>query len=555
MSQSTDRRISDSSPPATLPTDTQIIEGDIWFLNLPARVQGGLPPVAGPGAGWVPLQYGLEHVKGVGLATGAASPAGTLVLDLELTGYHILHIGQNPVLRVWLQGEDGCCDLPGDGSAVADTALPPMDLTGKKLCIAPQRSTDRNSHVSVFYIRAEPCAPPVRHKKLIVTNDGHGVFHRGMDNAKDIHSYIYPYRNSDVFRFIWGLYGGAALTLKQGSRFNDLINRSDDQIFAAGSMTFMKSIRRFAEQGLDPLAIVRDATREYDMELHYYCRLAAFYGPYPHLEWTTQFFRDNPKLRCQTAQGDFINMMSYAHAKVQDHMLAYFDELLDYEPEGICLAFNRGLPLMVCEQPVLDAFEQRTGRAAVLPADCDHPDMLAVRHELLADFVARVKELANRRGKVLSCIAPRDFEHNKLMGLDIQLMADRGLFESMMIGAGHGDDPQLNRNLEPVKALQVHNTKVYPGGSNVRPHGQAWQPKDLKANAQHMAAILKKQFDGAWFWDADGVFGYDWQAMRSFGDPEKLNQIIQGSWPKSRSHQTTSIHDLVVGRYNPWHAY
>ena len=58
-----------------------------------------------------------------------------------------------------------------------------------------------------------------------------------------------------------------------------------------------------------------------------------------------------------------------------------------------------------------------------------------------------------------------------------------------------------------------------------------------------------------WFWDAESIFGLDWEAMRRFGDREVLDRIIRGEWPARVEHDTRAIHDLVVGRYNPWHAY
>ena len=78
--------------------------------------------------------------------------------------------------------------------------------------------------------------------------------------------------------------------------------------------------------------------------------------------------------------------MSYAYPQVQDHMLAYIEELLAYSPDGICFAFNRSLPMMICEEPVINAFEERHGRTPRLPEEVDSPEMLAVRHELLAAF-------------------------------------------------------------------------------------------------------------------------------------------------------------------------
>ena len=127
------------------------------------------------------------------------------------------------------------------------------------------------------------------------------------------------------------------------------------------------------------------------MELHFYHRMSAFYGPFPHVGANKKFFLAHPEWRCRDEFGQTLNFMSYAYPQVQDYVLAYFDELLDYDPEGLCLAFNRGLPLMICEEPVIEAYRKKYGHAPRLPEEVDTPELQAVKAELLADFVARAR--------------------------------------------------------------------------------------------------------------------------------------------------------------------
>jgi hypothetical protein len=70
-----------------------------------------------------------------------------------------------------------------------------------------------------------------------------------------------------------------------------------------------------------------------------------------------------------------------------------------------------------------------------------------------------------------------------------------------------------------------------------------------------MAGILDAGLDGGWFWDAENIFNLNWEAMRRFGDRQSLERIIRGEWPIATDRNTKAIHDLVVTRYNPWHAY
>jgi hypothetical protein len=532
------------------------IDGDLWFTDLPALVVGPFMPAAGPGAGWFPFSIGLEHLSCTGLATGAFSPAGELVLDLGLQGWYRLHIAQNPALRVWLDGEPGYWEMPGDERVVRDYPLPAADLTGRCLHVAPVRGAELSRELRLFYIRAEPCRgeePPRRN--LVATNDGHGVFFRGLDSSHDLWRHVTPYRDSDFFRLVWGLYGGCLLTMRPDTRAGESPLRSDEGSFRAGDWVFNRSLRRLQAAGVDPLAVIRAATREYGLELHFYLRMAAFYGPFPKMDWTTSFFREHPEWHGRDEEGRRINVLSYAWPGVRARVLAFMEELLDYEPEGLCLAFNRGLPMIFFDEPVIERYQRQYGRIPRLPHESETPELLGVRQAMLVEFVAEAARLCERRGRVLSCIVPRDFDRCRRLGLDPEDLVRRGLVESVLVGAGHGDPPELAEDLGPLRLLKQRGGRVYAGGSAVRAHGAAWPPEDLPTRLRRMLAIHEAGLDGAWFWDAETIIGCEWETHRRFGNRALLEQMAAGRWPRPTVHETRSIHDLVIGRYNPWHAY
>jgi hypothetical protein len=535
---------------------SRILDGQTYFTNLPALVTSGLPPVAGMGAGWSPFEYELDCFPGIGLITGAFSPAGELVLDLGLTGWHRLYLAHNPCIRVWLDGDKGYVEVRGNPSGISEYSFPAADFTGRRLHLAPKRGSEVSEPVTLFYLRAEPCESYRSRRNLVGTNDGHMPFFRGVDTPRDLYRYVTPYADSDFFRLLWGVYGGGPLTLNPATRVGESPIWAEGTAYRAGDEYFNRSLARMRDAGADPLAVIRDATREIGLELHYYYRMAAFYGPFPLSGRTTDFFQNHPEWHCRDEFGNKVNFISYAYHQVQDHVLAYFEELLDYDPEGICLAFNRGLPMMICEEPVLDAYHRRHGRRPRLPEEIDTPELQAVRQDMLADFVARARHLTEKRGKALSCIAPRNFERSRLLGLDLERLLQRGLVDSAMIGAGHKDVPAMNAELEPLRALRRHGVPMYAGGSNVKAHGGAWVNGDLQARARYMAAILDAGLDGGFFWDADhNVIDLEWSAMRRFGDRAYLESVIRGDEPKPVSRQTLRLQDLIVGRYSPWNAY
>ena len=142
---------------------------------------------------------------------------------------------------------------------------------------------------------------------------------------------------------------------------------------------------------------------------------------------------------------------------------------------------------------------------------------------------------------------------DRLMGLDIEMLIKREFFESVMIGAGHGDNPSLSSDINPLRTLKLSKTKIYAGGSNVNAHGGAWNCS-INERARRMKSILDAGIDGGFFWDCN-VFANDWHIMKKFGDKQLLDKLIKGQISTLPERKTLKIHDLVVGRYNPWHAY
>ncbi|HPC30187.1 MAG TPA: hypothetical protein P5065_01935 [Candidatus Ratteibacteria bacterium] len=526
------------------------------FSDIPSLISGGFTPAKGTGAGWIPFNYEFDDFSGKGIATGARSPAGEIVLDLKITGQHRLYIAFNPSIRIWLDGDTGYYQHNASPHDVRDYFCFENDFTGKKLHIAPVRGNFSNKELIIFYIRVVPCGTYNSTKNLIATNDGHGVFCAGLDSYRDLYRYLLPLKDSDFFRIIWGVYGGGLLNVKN-SKVADKLPFPDDVNFYEHEWFFNRSIENILKQEYDPLLLVREAAEKIGIEIHFYFRIGAFYWPFPHQGKTSKFFLENPKLHCIDEYGNKVKRISYAFPEVQNRILEYFEELLQYNPDGICLAFNRGLPLMICEQPIIDEFEKTYGRRPKLPEEVDSPEILKIRHNLLAEFVGKVHKLVSSHGKVLSCIIPRDLNKNLLFGLDVELLAKNGFLESVLVGAGHKDNPELNSKLEDLEGLKKLGIKIYPGGSGVNAHGGAWKPNDNLARTSFMAKILDTGFDGAYFWDIDQIVesGTEWEILRQFGHKEILNKILNGKMPEIKYHYTRKIYDLTVDRYNPWNAY
>ena len=314
----------------------------------------------------------------------------------------------------------------------------------------------------------------------------------------------------------------------------------------------MQTTKRILKGGGDILKEAVAAARDVGIEIHFYIRPEAFFAPFPYDgAFTSRFLTRNPRLRCRDENGNEVIRMSYAFPKVQDHMLDYFRELLDYDPDGLCFAFNRSLPMMICEKPVLDLFRKKHGRLPRLPEENESPELLAVRHEILADFVGRVHALLAERGKVFSCIAELDNDRNRLMGLDIGLLVERGYVESVCVG---GSGSPFWEKLRDGRKTKVYSTIHYQ-------HAEGTAAPD-PFNHKCQAAACKRQLDagyaGTWYWDADSMHmnPYNWHVLRHGGSREFLDRVLAGD-PAVQPvfEKITEVRGVRRDRYDPMTSY
>jgi len=527
---------------------------DILITDLPARIAGGFTPSRGVGEGWIPVTWETADCQGVGLAAGAGSGARELTLDLGLSGRHILHLalGAKTGLRVWLDGEPGYREFVtqhGTGG-LQECRLHTADLTGRKVHIALKDDL-RAQPAMLAYIRAEPCAASHRStRNLIATNDGASwVAYDGIDSVRDVARYFAPFRDSDFFRILWGPVGADVTSCHPTKVGTFHFGCPPAQAWGSRERLHAANIERTRKMCEGILAAAVANAREVGIEIHFYIRMEGFYLPFPSEQvCTSRFFLDHPQWRCRDEFGDEIMRMSYAFPAVQDHMLEYFKELLEYRPDGLCFAFNRSLPMMICEEPVLAEFERRQGRRPRLPEEVDGEGMIEARTALMTRFIERVKALLDPHGLALSCIVKPDNTVNRTCGLDLPALVERGIFESICVHSGGHHAP----------GFQVHNSpfwKELRDSKRVRIYPYGWGGSyDHRETARFLQEnVFGQQFAGGFFWDTENFFEnpYNWHVIRQGGTSETLDGTISGKIPGPKITPLTRIQGVKLGRYNP----
>lgn len=530
---------------------------DTFLTDLPARVTGGFTPARGVGEGWIPVAWETADRKGVGLAAGCRSGAQELTLDLGLSGPHVVHLalGACTALRAWLDGETGYREFltQHGGSGAQECRLHTADLTGRRLRIAPKDDCQAKEAFLV-YIRAEPCSTPHHSaRNLVATNDGFSwVALNGLASARDVSRYFTPFRDSDFGLMLWGP-EGADVTGCHATTIGTPANTDVRHAFRECDRNHARQFAALLERKEDLLAAAVSNAREVGMRIHFYIRMEAFKAPFPwEHTFTSRFYEEHPEWRCRDESGEEVARMSYAFAGVQDHMLAYFEELLAYHPDGLCFAFNRGLPMMIAEEPVLAEFERQQGRRPRLPEEIDSEGMIAARTALMTGFFERVKALLDSRGMALSCIVKPDEGFNRTCGLDLEALTERGLFETICVHSGgfHAEQSQIHQSLFWRRLVDSGRARICPNG---------WGGSYDHAEAARFLrdTVLGRGFAGGFFWDTENLFGnpYNWHVVRQGGTPEALDGIIAGKVPSPTITPFTRINGVKLGRYSPMASY
>jgi hypothetical protein len=524
--------------------------------NLPQRIEGDFQPARGVGEGWVPVMWETAEYSGTGLACGAGSGARELVLDLKLQGRHVLHfaLGQETSLCVWREGDFGLREFVTQhgGESLQECRLPALDWTNRKLVIAPKTGADPKP-AFLAYVRAE--AAPQEYssaRNLVATNDGWSwIALDGIASSRDVTKFFEPLRDSDFDLMLWGP-GGADVTCCHNTRVGNFLPTEATHAFRICDRTHALSMNEYLQRG-EPeiLEVAVEAARAVGVKIHFYVRPEAFFAPFPaDGTFTSQFFLDHPQWRCRDEFGDEIMRMSYAFPEVQNHMLKYCEELLEYSPDGLCFAFNRSLPMMIAEEPVLQECERISGKRPKLPDEIDGETMIAARTALVNGFLERVGQMLKSRGLEFSCMVLPDENWNRNWGLDLLKLAEHGIFDAVMVSSGGWHAANVSIIESPFWNELKTKTKVFPNGwGGSYDHREAAQY--IKEN------IFDAGFAGGYFWDTENLSAnpYNWEAVRRGGSAEYLSGAISGTIKPPRISPQTRVQGAKLGRYNPQKSY
>jgi hypothetical protein len=218
----------------------------------------------------------------------------------------------------------------------------------------------------------------------------------------------------------------------------------------------------------------------------------------------SDFYRNNPDLRCVEANGKPNSKLSYAYPKVRAQLNGIIQEALDRGADGASLVLVRGYPVVRYEPPVIDAFKARYGFCPTVLPETD-PRLQTLWADIATDWVREVRALLDASGphrnggrKHLSVMPGPDFAWNQTFGFDIARWAHEGLIDSVMPYPKGFETTTGHVNVAQYKhALAGTNVKLLPSLGSWGDHRQTLGQYRTKAHRFYTQGA-----DGLCRWDA-----------------------------------------------------
>ena len=525
---------------------------------------------------WQTIPYEAEGVAGTMLVAGVECNAPILTLPLELKGWHAISVGQwthwvDSMIKLKLRGDPCFTPIahsrPGWQESnyfanIQEDFWKFADLTDQDLFIA-QMSTGVPRRAGIAYLKLEPLNDAEvekiqrdqersENKRLIAYNDAWSyIYCRAATTREEILEEVEPFRNTDFQKLLWGTGKGSRTVYL--SAIGELAARDGiDDFQRVGDRHAAESFRTLRQKGIDPLATVIEYAHEIGLELHGSYRVGGWISPPPEDE-ENEFYHQHPQWRCVDRDGRPITRMSYAFAGVSDFVISILREVAQRGADGVNLAFVRGLPCVLYEQPLVDGFQQQYGQdPRELPED--DPGWLAYRATWITKFMRALRQEMDQVGQQqgrrvqVSAYVLNDVSWCLSFGLDVQTWAREGLVDFIIANPWQESLP-----LDVAAFVELARGTACQVYAEMLPRQMAPEVFRKRALDNYQTGV-----DGLAFWDADTEnrlsYKDQWSMLRRLGHREELADWAPDEWPSYRQIPLYSLGGHILDRYSPYWA-
>jgi len=491
---------------------------------------------------WRAIPYESERFSGVMLGDGGGSNLRPITIRLDQDGPYRIHLGLYggwgyPILRLRLTGDEAPqtvevaaelrTETVHDSSVIIYEAVwKDAELAGQSVILEAANSPS-DFPAALAYIRLEPIdkiggeplskgepqpAPkpqpgpgidPTRKVAypLAITEDGHGIFGELLHSCPE--DLLKPFsaipEGSCLRILLWG--NGEADICNYPTKVGN--EREFSGFRNDWYARWNQNVENWKKDGWNSLRMIRAYARKRDWELQVYIRMQAFKSPFPFDKMVrSDFFEDHPQCHCLDRHGQRIGRLSYAYPEVQEHMLDLIKEISEYDPDGVCFCFIRGVPMVHYEAMMVEGFREKYGAD---PRELGETDRrwLDYQGEVMTSFMRKAKQVL-KPGQRLSAIVPGNRFDCERWGLAVAAWLQEGLVDDLFPTGQvfskrdvHLDGPE-NLDFEYFNHLEGRQRirlmpLLYPWGKF---------NNDYEGWGADMCSFLDQGADGYVVWDA-----------------------------------------------------
>lgn len=552
---------------------------------------------------WRTLPYSTGAFNGVMLLAGPETAAPPVTYPLNVRGWHAVSIGVHPF---WSEPEGRQLEVqiklsgPGPFTILSWPRVPfgghaehlhehfwsVADLTGRHLEIAQPTARASSGDglgaylgqpARVAYVKLVPLTvAEVRavgddqarddSRRLFAHQDAHGPHSAWrLTSAAEIRREVEPYRHTDFSRLYWECGSGDLMNYFTKLGRTPAHDGLDD--FPRQSDRFnAESWRILHDRSIDPLRVAAEHAREIGLEFHASYRVAGFHYPPPldHFTHGDAVYRRRPEWRGVDRQGRRTPRFAYTYPEVRDYVISLLREIVQYPVDGVCMLYNRRLPLVEYEPQLVEGFGSAHG---VDPRTLDphHPTWLRYRSGVLTQFHrelrAAMDEETRRQGRSrrlqISAVVAGSEAENLNFGVDPGAWVNEGLVDTLIpYSSATNFNSSVDAWADPraidyyVNLARGSNTIIAP---NMMPRQVS--PEQLR---QRASGLYRAGVRHLFFWDCAGgsgraTYGDMWSALRRLGHRGEVENWRTGGEPSLASprHDIHSLGDWNLRYQTP----
>ena len=521
---------------------------------------------------WKVMDYETQAFAGKCLWALPDTGAAPVTLPLGVSGWHAVYLGLASQhgggnrIRVKLTDDLAFQHRSHKNGVIEEVFFRCADLTGQSLHVA-QQSAGHSAACVLMYVRLVPLTDAevaqVTHdaaqretKRLIATIDGFSFMHeRRPTTREELLEEFEHYRDTD-FGTIWWAAATGADTVNYKSALGTVVGAHTDDFPRRGDRYYTEAVKELIDAGIDISEVAVEAARSMDAEIHFSLRPAGWQGPAPYDEYfTSDFYDAHPEWRCYDRDGTAVLRMSFAVPEVRRHLLGICREMLEAEPDGLVVLYNRGMPVILWEDAFCEMFRERYDADAKNVPE-DDVRLYELRAEILTAFMREIRQLLDetqqtkklgRRLKLSAMVLETEADNRKF-GLDVERWVSDGLID--VIGVYKGSCHASG------KPIDMAYFKRITDGTNVPVHPCliAWALPSTEAMLKQTLEWYDAGADGVLFWDPSGMCcdGVRWPIMSRLGHDTEVRQRALEGKPSPVSIGLKRLGNHILGRWSAW---